>query len=282
MVSFLGCRAQRRLPNPSVRVEDGAEGGRVGALAVFLSFSSFPGCCTDSQHRTCHSFCRCKCRMYCNRLLVLLLARLSSFPLAARLSRFRLTRRSYTTARSARDKRDAASVYHALFAAATGLDVDSLPQPGPGGANLLLDAAHLQFIGSFHKRGAFKALFSKPNPSSSSSKVSSSSGQVSRDPLISPAFIEHLSLRLASLTSNLLATDSVASSLRNYLTNQDSFSSATSSSSSTALSFVLSSLRLPSAPLLKQLRQLVRQSAIEQGLGREEAAVIRGGAASRH
>ncbi|GAA6046280.1 hypothetical protein JCM8097_000208, partial [Rhodosporidiobolus ruineniae] len=98
-------------------------------------------------------------------------------------------------------------VYHAIYAAATALDADSLSRAGPATAELLHDAAQLRFLVAFYKAGAFKALFSKPKPPTSS-KLSSSSGaggQVSRDPLLSPAFIDHLHLRLADLTASVLA-----------------------------------------------------------------------------
>ncbi|GAA5827754.1 hypothetical protein JCM11251_007657 [Rhodosporidiobolus azoricus] len=174
-----------------------------------------------------------------------------------------------------KDKRDVVSVYHALFAAAASLSVDSLVRPDPGGADLLFQAAQLHFVVSFYKNGAFKALFSKPKASSSSSKSSSStSGQVSRDPLISPAFIDHLSLRLSSICTDLLASESVASSLRTYLANSDSSSSIYPSRTSTALAFTVAALRIPTSTLLSSLKQLVQQSAAQPGFGREEAAVV--------
>ncbi|GAA5951186.1 hypothetical protein JCM10213_003604 [Rhodosporidiobolus nylandii] len=168
-----------------------------------------------------------------------------------------------------KDKRDVVGVYHASYEAATALDVNAFTRSCTNGADLLFDAAQLRFVVDFYRNGAFKALFSKPKPGSSKSAPSASgSSQVSRDPLISPAFIDHLHLRLLSLATSLSSSPELASALRAYL------ASPTASPLSPPLAFLLSSLRLPALPHLQQLQQLVRGAVVEQGMGEEEVAVV--------
>ncbi|GAA6044987.1 hypothetical protein JCM8097_004678, partial [Rhodosporidiobolus ruineniae] len=106
-----------------------------------------------------------------------------------------------------------------------------------------------------------------------SSKLSSSSGaggQVSRDPLLSPAFIDHLHLRLADLTASVLADPSTASSLHTYLASVPS----SSLPATPALAYLLAALRFPPLSTLQQLRSLVASAVEQQQLGKGEVAVL--------
>ncbi|GAA6022457.1 hypothetical protein JCM10207_004399 [Rhodosporidiobolus poonsookiae] len=176
-----------------------------------------------------------------------------------------------------KDKRDVVGVYHALYAAAASLDPAVFLNPvldDPGAADLSLDAGQLRFVVNFYCGGAFRLLYSKPKPGAGSTATTSSSsgsGQVSRDPLLSPALIEHLALRLASLTSDLLADAATASDLHAYLSDLPSPPSAQPSPS---VSFLLSALRFPPHGALVQLRELVRRAVSEQGLSRAEVEVV--------
>lgn len=169
-----------------------------------------------------------------------------------------------------KDKRDIVATYLAIYVATTSCNVETPTRSRSGGGagratELLLNAAHLRFIVAFYKTGSFKSLFSKPKPGS---KSSSSSSQVSREPLLSPSFIDHLSLTLSSLTSDLLTSPEASHALRTYLTDLNSLPISPS------LAYLLSSLRLPTLPVLSQLQRLVHSSVSSQSLGREEVAVL--------
>ncbi|GAA5990620.1 hypothetical protein JCM11641_007058 [Rhodosporidiobolus odoratus] len=184
-----------------------------------------------------------------------------------------------------KDKRDVVGVYRAIYLAAKSLDSDALSQTNTaeGTANLLYDAAQLRFVVGFYQHGAFKSLFSKPKPgfskpsssSSASAGGSSSSQLVSRDPLLSPAFIEHLNHRLTTLTSSLVAVELNCASLKTYLSlpGFPLTPSTSNEASPLVISYLLTSLRLPPFATIQKLQSMTR-TLHPDDTGREELAVL--------
>ena len=157
-----------------------------------------------------------------------------------------------------KDKGDIASVYHSIYHANSLLSPTLHPT-----SDTLLAAEQLQLVVDFYKRGIFKSLFGR-SASTSKSKSSPSSSN-SREPLLNPAFIDHLSSTLSSRIDSISSSSSSSNHLSSYLT----FHTWPSSSTSTIpLSLQLAHHAVPDLAALEQLSQLVRvaqRSGVEEG-----------------
>ena len=155
-----------------------------------------------------------------------------------------------------KDKRDIASVYHSIYYANTLLSPNLNPT-----SDTLLAAEQLRLVVDFYKRGIFKTLFGRSTSTSKSKPPSSNS----REPLLNPAFIDHLSSTLSSRIDSISSSSSSSNHLSSYLT----FHTWPSSSTSTIpLSLQLAHHAVPDLAALEQLSQLVRvaqRSGVEEG-----------------
>ncbi|BGP35109.1 Anaphase-promoting complex subunit 1 [Rhodotorula toruloides] len=171
-----------------------------------------------------------------------------------------------------KDKRDVAPIYRAIYSAITNLEA-ALDSPSPDlSSSALIETDDLRFVIDFYKLGSFKSIFSRvgaPGPSSSSKSKSSSS--TSREPLLHPSFISHLSSTLSALGSSVVGAAG-ADTLGRYLRELGEW--PTDGPSSTRLSFALLHLRLSSLSTLSQLRDLVRQAQQEQAASKEVVEVL--------
>ncbi|PRQ70979.1 anaphase promoting complex subunit 1 [Rhodotorula toruloides] len=172
-----------------------------------------------------------------------------------------------------KDKRDVAPIYRAVYSAIKDLEAALNSPSSNSSSTALLETDDLRFVIEFYKLGAFKSIFSRvgaPGPSSSSSK-SKSGSSTSREPLLHPSFISHLSSTLSALGSGAVSGGG-SNVFERYLRELGEW--PTDSHLSTRLSLALSHLRLPSLPTLSQLRDLVRQAQQNQGASKEVVEVL--------
>jgi hypothetical protein len=148
-----------------------------------------------------------------------------------------------------KDKRDISSVYHSMFHAHSLLS----PSLNPSTATLFA-AEQLRLVVDFYKRGTFKTLFGRSSSSKQKSPALSSS---SREPLLNPAFVDHVSSTLSSRIDSI-ASSSSPDLLATYLATPGSWPS--SSVSTVPLALLLSKHSVPDFTALEQLHQLVRSS----------------------
>ncbi|GEM12547.1 anaphase promoting complex subunit 1 [Rhodotorula toruloides] len=172
-----------------------------------------------------------------------------------------------------KDKRDVAPIYRDIYTAAANL-VAALDNPSSDSySTALIETDDLRFVIEFYKLGAFKSIFSRvgaPSPPSSS-KSKSGSSSTSREPLLHPSFISHVSSTMSALGSSA-ANGAGTSALEQYLHELGDWPN--DPHLSTRLSFALSHLRLPSLSTLSQLRDLVRQAEQEQRVSRKVVEVL--------
>ncbi|GJN93756.1 hypothetical protein Rhopal_006813-T1 [Rhodotorula paludigena] len=171
-----------------------------------------------------------------------------------------------------KDKRDVAQVYHTMHEAYRAVEAFSRGGDGP---LALIQAADIRFVVDFYRRGTFKTLFSKPaSTSSSSSKSSTSSGgSVSREPLLHPAFIDHVASSLSALGT--AALDVCADELRAYLAAPAAAApGALERDKAAALALAQQHLHLPSLEALLQLQSLVRSAMNDEGRSADEVALL--------
>ncbi|GAA5959418.1 hypothetical protein JCM3765_006597 [Sporobolomyces pararoseus] len=149
-----------------------------------------------------------------------------------------------------KDKRDISSVYHSMYQANSLLSPSLVPS-----TDTLFAAEQLRLVVDFYKRGIFKTLFGKSSSKSKSSSSSSSSS--SREPLLNPAFIDHVSATLTSRIDAISASSSTPSNpLSTYLTFPGTWPSTAASTIPLALQ--LSQHSVPDLSGLEQLHLLVR------------------------
>lgn len=172
-----------------------------------------------------------------------------------------------------KDKRDVAPIYRAIYSSVKNLEA-ALDTPSYDSSSAaLIETDDLLFVVDFYKLGAFKSIFSRvgaPGPSSSSSK-SKSGSSTSREPLLHPSFISHLSSTLSALGSDAINEDAW-DALERYLRELGEWPN--DGPLWTRLSLALSHLRLPSLSTLSQLRDLVGQAQQNQGASKEVIEVL--------
>ncbi|GAA5920093.1 hypothetical protein JCM1841_004092 [Sporobolomyces salmonicolor] len=153
-----------------------------------------------------------------------------------------------------KDKRDVTGVYHAIYHAHTLLAYEVEPS-----IETLLAAEQLQLVVDFYKRGTFKALFGK-QPKSTGAKSSSSAA---REPLLHPAFVDHvaamLSSRIETLTERFGNGESAAA-LKLYLST-GGHAWPDHPGAVVALALELARHAVPDLPALQRLKQLVVDAA---------------------
>ncbi|GAA5990300.1 hypothetical protein JCM10908_007305 [Rhodotorula pacifica] len=166
-----------------------------------------------------------------------------------------------------RDKSDVASIYHAVYSATKALDSEasvasdrSISSREPSTA-LRLDELH--FIVDLYQSGRFKALFGKAM-SATSSKAAGHATKASsttsvREPLLNPAFIVHLSTRLAHIGEHAYLRAQEDGSLAAYLRGDVS-------TSPPHLGIAVQHLRLPNRAALRVLHGIVTAAKAEHGL----------------
>ncbi|GAA5888864.1 hypothetical protein JCM5296_005019 [Sporobolomyces johnsonii] len=158
-----------------------------------------------------------------------------------------------------KDKRDITGVYHAIYHAHTLL----APEVEPSLATLLA-AEQLQLVVDFYKRGTFKALFSKQSKSAST-KSSSSGGGGAREPLLHPAFVDHVAATLSSRIDAVTERVDGSSALQLYLSTGGK-AWPDHPAAVVALALELARHAVPDVPALQQLRQLVEAAKTSDGL----------------
>ncbi|GAA5993657.1 hypothetical protein JCM5350_003049 [Sporobolomyces pararoseus] len=151
-----------------------------------------------------------------------------------------------------KDKRDISTVYHSMYQANSLLSPSLVPS-----TETLFAAEQLRLVVDFYKRGIYKALFGKSSSKSKSSSSSSSSSS-SREPLLNPAFVDHVSATLISRIDSISASSSTVSSnpLSIYLAFPGTWPST--SASTIPLALQLSQHSVPDLSGLEQLHLLVR------------------------
>lgn len=152
-----------------------------------------------------------------------------------------------------RDKRDTIGVYHAMF------DAHSLLSSSTLSPLALLAAEQLGFVVDFYAKGAYKALFGK-------TKVKATAGP--REPLIQPAFIDHVALKTSERSRSLLVDPVLDVALRPYLTSGEW---PIDSSVSRGLAMCLLLHDAPSASALAQLREKAQEVLSLEGAGTRDA-----------